>query len=363
MKFLMPVLCAILLTSCGLFEMPDSGKGTTRPGTRAAPGTIGDASINPDVMHKRSFGDLPGWQNDDHRYALQAFRHSCSTDLKLTGKIQPDAELFAQACRNLPNENVSQTEARRWFERHFEPFQIIDNTDGKFTGYHSPVVKACRRQTDVCSVPIMDRPTDGREIVGVDSVRIVNERIGTVLYWVHPIDLQDMGSATLVLEDGERVQLSVATTNQLPFNGIGSQLLARGIRPEGGMKMDVVREFLKRPENAALAAELVANNPRYVFYTPQKTERVVGRMGVPLSRIRSIAVDENIYTMGMPFWVDTKLSADGQTFQRLMIGQDTGGAILGHNRADIYFGVDALDYAGGQNTPGQLFILIPRAAR
>jgi len=362
-------LCSLLLSSCGLFEMPDRGRiGTARPGVPAAPGSIGDAIISEEVMHRRSFGDLPGWQNDDHRYALQAFRYSCSTTLRPSGRVQPDPELFAQACRNLPSGNPSPDEARRWFERHFEPFQIIDNTQGRHTGYFSPVVRACRTQTDWCSVPVLDRPADGREIVGVDSTRIVNERIGTIIAWIHPIDLQDMGSATLVFEDGGELRLSVATTNQLPFNGIGAQLVARGIRPAEGMGMKAVREFLKQPENAALAAELVANNPRYVFYTPQRTDRVVGRMGVPLSRIRSIAVDENIYTMGLPFWLDTTLSKTNQPFRRLMIGQDTGGAILGYNRTDIYFGKGDFDsvvyaYAQGQNTTGQLFILLPKAAR
>jgi len=315
-------------------------------------------------MERRSFRDLPGWENDDHRFALQAFRYSCSTPLRPSGRVQPDPDLFAEACRNLPSGIPTAVEAKRWFERHFEPFQIIEQP-GRHTGYFSPVRRASRVQTEEFSVPVMDRPTDGREFVGVDSVRIVNERIGTILYWIHPIDLQDMGSATLILEDGEKVRLSVATTNQLPFNGIGGQLVARGIRPEGGMGMRSVRDFLKQPENAALAAELVANNPRYVFYTPQRTDRVVGRMGVPLSRIRSIAVDENIYTIGLPFWLDTTLTANGQKFQRLMIGQDTGGAILGYNRSDIYFGSgDEADmYAHGQNTPGQLFILLPKAAR
>ena len=356
---------SIILVGCGLFELPESGR--RRPADAPATGrpTPGVGAVTSDKMQPRRFNDLPGWKDDDHRYALQAFRHSCSTRLRPSGRIQPDPQAWESVCAALPKHSPSVREAREWFERHFQPFEIVDGTPGRHTGYFSPVVPACRVQTDECRVPIMERPTDGRQYVGVDSVRIVNERIGNILYWIHPIDLQDKGSSTIVLEDGTRVQLSTQTTNQLPFNGIGAQLLARGIRPDCGMGMRCVREFLKRPENRELADELVANNPRYVFYTHQATQHVVGRMGVPLSRIRSIAVDENIYTMGMPFWLDTTLAKNNQPFRRLMIGQDTGGAILGYNRTDIYFGSGdiAFNYAQGQNTTGRLFLLMPRVAR
>jgi membrane-bound lytic murein transglycosylase A len=231
---------------------------------------------------------------------------------------------------------------------------------GKFTGYYSPVVKACRQRTAECSVPIMNKPADGREYKGVHSKTLVDNRVGEVIYWIDPIDLQDMGSATLVLEDGARVKLSVASTNDMPFNGIGSQLLARGIRPPDGYGMKSVRAYLK--QNRALANELIANNPRYVYYAPSETDAVVGNMGVPLSKIRSVAIDKNIYTLGMPVYLDTTLSANGKSFRRLMVAQDTGGAVTGYNRADIYFGVGdaAFDYAHGQNEGGQMYVLMPK---
>jgi membrane-bound lytic murein transglycosylase A len=123
--------------------------------------------------------------------------------------------------------------------------------------------------------------------------------------------------------------------------------------------MKSVKKYLK--ENRALADELIANNPRYVYYTPSATSAVVGNLGVPLSKIRSVAVDKNIYTLGMPVYLDTKLS-NGQNFRRLMVAQDTGGAVIGYNRADIYFGVgdEAFEYANGQNQPGQMYILMPK---
>jgi membrane-bound lytic murein transglycosylase A len=341
-------LIFIFLSGCGMFELSWMTGGAGRGIAGGGASRVG-------------FEDLPGWKDDDHRYALQAFRNTCKAKIQYAGKVSPPSGSIEGKCKDMPGESADRETARRWFEDNFAPHVVSDEAtkNGKFTGYYSPVVKACRRQTPECSAPIMDKPTDGREFKGVPSTKLVSERIGNVIYWIDPIDLQDMGSATLILEDGSRVRLSVATTNDLPFNGIGSQLLARGIRPPDGHGMKSVRKYLK--ENRALANELIANNPRYVYYSPSKTDAVVGNMGVPLSTIRSIAVDKNIYTLGLPVWLDTKLS-NGERFRRLMVAQDTGGAIIGYNRADIYFGVgdEAFEYAHGQNQPGQMYILMPK---
>ena len=306
-----------------------------------------------------TYPELPGWEQDDIKYALQAFGNTCKTSIKYTGEVIPSRGLIEAKCRNMPSTSEDNTKIRKWFEENFQPYRINDGTKGKFTGYYSPVVRACRKKTDLCSAPIMDVPKDGRSFKGVDSTKLVSGQVGRVIYWIDPIDLQDMGSATLILEDNSRVKVSVATTNELPFNGIGSQLLARGIRPPQGYGMKSVRAYLK--QNRSLANELISKNPRYVYYTPSATDAVVGTMGVPLSQIRSIAVDKNIYTLGLPMYLDTSLSS-GKKFQRLMIAQDTGGAIIGANRADIYFGVgdEAFEYAHGQNKPGQMYVLLPK---
>jgi membrane-bound lytic murein transglycosylase A len=343
--------CCLLfsLSGCGLFEwrwgVGSSGRTTSR-------------------MEPVGYGDLPGWADDDHRYALQAFRNTCKANIQYAGEVVPDSKLMSEKCGSLPYESADKETVRKWFEQNFQPYKVADaeNPNGKFTGYYSPVVKACRHRTASCSAPIMDKPADGREYKGVPSAKLVENRVGEVIYWIDPIDLQDMGSATLVLEDGSRVKLSVASTNDLPFNGIGSQLLARGIRPPEGYGMKSVRAYLK--QNRSLADELIANNPRYVYYTPSATDAVVGNMGVPLSKIRSVAVDKNVYTLGLPVYLDTKLS-NGKRFRRLMVAQDTGGAVTGYNRADIYFGVgdEAFEHAHGQNEQGQMYVLMPKDGR
>jgi membrane-bound lytic murein transglycosylase A len=335
------VIAVLFLSGCGLFE------------------TTGIKGRSSGSLSAVSYSSLPGWYDDDQRYALQAFKNSCNGKMQYVGDVVPNERLFNEKCRNLPSANSSKEVVRAWFESNFQPYKINDGTKGKFTGYYSPVVKACRYRTEACSAPIMNKPTDGTTYKGVDSVTLVKNRIGNVIYWIDPIDLQDMGSATLILEDNTRVKVSVASTNDLPFNGIGSQLLARGIRPPEGYGMKSVRAYLKSHRD--LANELIANNPRYVYYAPSQTDAVTGTMGVPLSKIRSIAVDKSIYTLGMPMYLDTKLS-DGKAFRRLMVAQDTGGAIIGYNRADIYFGVgdEAFEFAHGQNQPGQMYVLMPK---
>ncbi len=346
LRGVLAALCLVAIAGCDLSPSRHSG----------------DDSVVPGNLRRVSYSDLPGWRDDDVRYALQAFRNSCRAKIQYTGRVIPDRALVEEKCNSLPSASADVATVRAWFESNFQPYQIYDDSysdKGKFTGYYSPVVQACRTQTAKCSAPIMDTPTDGRNYKGVDSKTLVKNRIGRVIYWIDPIDLQDMGSATLILEDGQKVKLNVASTNDLPFNGVGSQLLKRGIKPDGGYNMKSVRAYLKQHRD--LANELIDNNPRYVYYREATNFDVVGKMGVKLSKIRTLAVDDSIYTLGMPVYISTNLS-DGRKFRRLMIAQDTGGAIKGWIRGDIYFGVgdEAFEFAHGQNARGEMFILMPK---
>jgi membrane-bound lytic murein transglycosylase A len=353
MKFKLYALCSVL---CALLSACDLSTGPTQ---------TNDNSIIPSNLKKADYSDLPGWRDDDVRYALQAFRNSCKAKIQYSGRVVPDRELMAEKCKLMPGAGADTATVRKWFEAHFQPYKVNDESgtaSGKFTGYYSPVVNACRTQTAKCSVPIMDTPLT-QNYKGIDSKTLVKNRIGRVIFWIDPVDLQDMGSATLILEDGEKVKVNVASTNDLPFNGIGSQLQKRGIRPpNGGYTMKAVRSFLKQPENKKLALELVDNNPRYVYYRAAEKFDVIGKLGVGLSKIRSIALDDSIYTLGTPVYVDTNVSVNGQKFRRLMIAQDTGGAIKGWVRGDLYFGVgdEAFDLAHGQNSQGSMYILMPK---
>ncbi|MCM1224899.1 MAG: 3D domain-containing protein, partial [Lachnospiraceae bacterium] len=140
---------------------------------------------------------------------------------------------------------------------------------------------------------------------------------------------------------------------------IGGELQSRGIRPDGGYSADAVWTYLK--QNPTLARDVIYKNPRYVYFYESVPPDVIGKLGTPLSKIRSIAMDTDIYTLGLPVYVNTNLS-DGRKFQRLMIAQDTGSAIKGWIRADIFFGKgdEAYKFAHGQHAQGEMYILMPK---
>ena len=331
----------------------------------SSPTHVGDNSKVADNLRPVSYSALPGWRDDDVRYALQAFRNTCNAKIQYRGAVIPDPELLKEKCNMLPSASADVETVRAWFESHFQPYQVYNENGGKtgtYTGYYSPIIKACRKQTSECNEPIMGVPTDGRNYKGVSKRDIVNNKIGRVLYWANIVDVQNLqiqGSGMLKLEDGQNVKLNFAAVNDMPFKSIGTQLQNKGIKPEGGYSADAVWNHLKK--NPKLAKEVIYNNPRYVYFYETNQKSAIGKLGTPLSKIRSVAMDDSIYTLGLPVYINTYLS-NGQAFNRLMIAQDTGSAIRGWIRADIFFGFgdDAYSVAQGQHAKGQMFILMPK---
>lgn len=350
MRGLAAMCCAFALVACDLSTPTHQGDNSVFPSTnlRAVP-----------------YSALTGWQDDDVRYALQAFRNSCKAKIQYTGRVVPDRALFEEKCRMLPSASADVATVRAWFESNFQPYQIYNDngtTRGTYTGYYSPVIPACRTQTAQCNEPLMGIPTDGRNYKGVSKKDIVEKKIGRVLYWANIVDVQNIqiqGSGMLKLEDGTNIKLNFAAVNDMPFKSIGEELRRRGIRPDGGYSADAVWTYLKK--NPKLAKDVIYKNPRYVYFYESVPPDVIGKLGTPLSKIRSIAMDDDIYTLGMPVYINTNLS-DGRPFRRLMIAQDTGSAIRGWIRADIFFGKgdEAYQFAHGQHAQGEMFILMPK---
>ena len=331
----------------------------------STPMHVGDDSKIPSNLRAVSYSSLPGWRDDDVRYALQAFRNTCKAKIQYNGSVIPDADLLREKCNMLPSASADVATVRAWFESHFQPYQVYNENGGKtgtYTGYYSPVIPGCRKQSAKCNEPIMAVPTNGANYKGVSKKDIVSKKIGRIIYWADMVDVQNLqiqGSGMLKLEDGTMVKLNFAAVNDMPFKSIGGQLKERGIKPAGGYSADAVWTHLK--QNPKLAKEVIYNNPRYVYFYETEQKSVVGKLGTPLSKIRSIAMDDSIYTLGLPVYINTNLS-DGRKFNRLMIAQDTGGAIKGWIRADIFFGSgdEAYQIAHGQHSQGQMFILMPK---
>ena len=350
LRELAALACVFFLASCDL----------------STPTHTGDTSVRPTQnLKKVSYSDMPDWEQDDVRYALQAFRNSCKAKIQYTGRVIPDRALFQEKCNMLPSASADTATVRAWFESNFQPYKIYNDngtSKGTYTGYYSPVIPGCKTRTAECNEPLMGIPTDGTNFKGVPKKKIVENKIGRVLYWANIVDVQNIqiqGSGMLKLPDGKLVKLNFAAVNDMPFKSIGEQLRNRGIRPAGGYSADAVWTHLKK--NQKLAREVIYNNPRYVYFYESVPPDVIGKLGTPLSKIRSIAMDDSIYTLGLPVYIDTNLS-NGKKFRRLMIAQDTGSAIRGFVRADIFFGKgdEAYEYAHGQHAQGEMYILMPK---
>ena len=344
------VFLGILLTSCDLSTPTHTGNDSVYPSGN---------------LRAVSYSELPDWDKDDVRYALQAFRNSCKAKIQYKGRVIPDRALFEEKCNMLPSASADNATVRAWFESNFQPYKVFNDNGGSkgtYTGYYSPVIPGCRTKTAECNEPLMGIPTDGTTFKGVPKKKIVENNIGRVLYWANIVDVQNIqiqGSGMLKLPDGKLVKLNFAAVNDMPFKSIGEQLRNRGIRPDGGYSADAVWKHLKK--NPKLAKEVIYNNPRYVYFYESVPPDVIGKLGTPLSKIRSVAMDDSLYTLGLPVYINTNLS-NGQKFRRLMIAQDTGSAIRGWIRADIFFGKgdEAYNYAHGQHAQGEMYILMPK---
>jgi membrane-bound lytic murein transglycosylase A len=350
------------------------------------------------------FADLPGWAEDDPRDALAAFRRSCGRWQKqppersvggqggFAGTIADWLAVCADA--------ASATDARTFFETRFAPFAVGDRSEreGLFTGYYEPLLRGARAPDAVHRYPLYRRPPD---LVGVDlgqfDPELEGRRIGgrvekgrlvpyadraaieagalsgrqLELLWVDdPVDrffLEIQGSGQVRLPDGRTVRVGYADQNGRPYRAIGKDLIEIGAIPRERMSMQAIRAWLNA--NPTAAPGMMARNPSYVFFTEldglAAESGPLGAQGVPLTPGRSLAVDRKFLPLGAPVWVATVApEPEGdRPLRRLMVAQDTGGAIRGPVRGDVFWGAgpEAEHLAGHMKSPGRLYILLPRS--
>jgi membrane-bound lytic murein transglycosylase A len=338
------------------------------------------------TLYPAQFTHLPGWAEDNHAAALEAFQASCAalwkspatweTSFHITGghSLSVQAEDLRKACGALPKERTAAT-ARRFFEAYFTPYQLTRDgwPAGLITGYYAPVLKGSERRSARFAWPVYGLPpefaTGATPDTAPDRAAIEAGALqgrGLELLWLEdPVMrffLHVQGSGYVEMEDGRRVQLRYAGKNGLPYVAIGRVMAERGLIPLEQVTMPAIRTWLRaHPDKQA---ELFAQNPSYVFFTREEdAPPVVGAQGTPLFAGRSLAVDSTLYPYGMPLFLTTAVPQGG-LWQRLMVAQDTGSAIRGPVRADIYFGEGAAAeaQAGHMNQPGSLVMLIPNAA-
>jgi len=273
------------------------------------------------------------------------------------------------------------TQARRFFETHFTPCAIETGEEPPafLTGYYEPVVSGALERSAAFTEPVFARPGDLDQRVPYPS-RAEIEAMGTAhfqpLVWladaIEVFMIHVQGSAAVDLPDGRRVRLTYAGRNGQPYSSIGRALIEAGEIAQDEMSLVRLKQWVRDKGQAPGEAgrALLHLNHSYIFFaldeSPARATGPIGGAGAPLTPLRSVAMDRNLWPYGLPVFVDALLPADDgglAPFQRLMVGQDTGSAILGPARLDLFMGSGdgAGAMAGNIRHRSGLYILLPRA--
>ena len=357
------------------------------------------------ALEPTDYAALDGWAADDHVAALATFRKSCVPIRHGRDPVRPGRPVFnalraiCTRAHKLPAK-PDEAAARHFFETEFRPVLIsaVDAQHGFLTGYYEPEVEGSRQRTEEYQSPLYRRPPDliirspkkgspsnkgeafrrdGKNLVPYyDRAAIEDGALkdrGLELAWIKdPVDAffaHIQGSVRVRLPDGDVLRLNYDGHNGQTYTPIGRFLVDQGIVPREKISMDAIRAYISANPEAGKA--LMRQNKSYVFFRIakelSKDDGAVGAQGLPLTAGRSIAVDRALHVYGTPFYIDAKLPIDSEApvtpFQRLMIAQDTGSAIVGPARADIFFGAgkEAGSIAGRMQNPGRFAMLLPRA--
>jgi membrane-bound lytic murein transglycosylase A len=343
-----------------------------------------------------SFADLPGWWQDGVGAAVPAFARSCAvlakrpgeTVLGIAGKVAD----WLPACTALAAlDGADNAAARRFFETWFRPWKAGNNgtAAGLFTGYYEPELQGARRRDAEHGTALLRRPPDlimvelgrfrpawrGERTAGrVTTGRLepyetraeieagALDHYHLELLWVtDPVDaffLQVQGSGRVRLEDGTVVRVGYDGQNGHPYVAIGRLLVERGALTKEKASMQGIRAWIAANPEAGKA--LMNDNPSFVFFREVPGDGPVGAEGTVLVPGRSLAVDRDFVPLGVPVWLD--LDNGGTALRRLVVAQDTGGAIRGPVRGDLFwgFGTEAEAQAGRMRAGGYAYLLLPK---
>lgn len=350
-----------------------------------------------------SFADLPGWGQDAANEAWPAFRLSCArqqkrkaeTSLGIAGTVADWTDACAEAAAlEAPDADA----VRRFFEDRFRPVAALNGeaAEGLFTGYYEPELEGATAPDAVNATPLYRRPGDlvqvdlgefrdelkGQRIAGrvldgklkpfEDRAGITGGALagqGLELAWVaSPIEaffLEIQGSGRVRMADGSIMRVGFDGQNGHPYVALGKLMLQDGLLEKGKVTMQSIKAWLSAHPDQAAA--LMNRNPSYVFFRDLGPgPGPLGAQGVALTPGRSLAVDRKFLPLGLPVWLDSTLppatdGADPLPFRRLMVAQDTGGAIRGPVRGDVFFGAgaEAERLAGAMKQPGRWWLLLP----
>ncbi|MBO9476162.1 murein transglycosylase A [Shimia sp. R11_0] len=316
----------------------------------------GGAALSETSMKILSFEDLDGWAADDHEAARQVFLNTCA-DLDA-----PDWQTLCAAATGIKD-------ARKFFELLFRP--VLIEEEGKealFTGYFEPELDGALSPSGRYRFPVYRMPREARSGQWLTRRQIETSGAmqgrGLEIAWVDDsvelFFLQIQGSGRIRLPNGSYVRVGYGGSNGHNYSSVGAELVRRGVYAPHQVSAQVIKNWVKR--NPTAGAELLRHNDSFVFF--REVSRVpahkgpLGAMNRSITEMRTVAVDPKFTPLGAPVWVEK----DGATsLRRLMIAQDTGSAIKGAQRADIFFGTgDAAGLEAGKlKDPGRMIVLLP----
>jgi len=372
LKLLSVVLVILLAASCSWSPRPE----VPSPPPAAA------------ALVPVAWSKVEGWQEDDPGQVLGAFEKSC---IALRWRPQ-----WQQVCSEIAMfDSLDKLEARAFFEERFKPYELREpDSDpiGLVTGYYVPDLRGSRQQSPDYPYPLYRRPDDllvidlrdaypelgkyrlrgrldGRRVLPYwDRADIEGDRLplaGQELFWIaDPVELfflHIQGSGRILFEDGSRSMVNYAGQNGHPYRSISKWLIKKGIMSRDEMSMQNIKAWAR--ENPAQVDDLLNTNPSYIFFreAPGDPESPPGALGVPLTAGRSVAVDRRYTPLGAPVFLATTWPNSDRPLYRLMMAQDTGGAIKGPVRADFFWGMgdDAGIEAGRMKQPLKMWVLLP----
>jgi membrane-bound lytic murein transglycosylase A len=381
-KFILLFISVLFVVGCSQKPIKIAKPGSfNRPrinSDRAAP-SFGGIPIEPRIsttaqLYPSDFRALSGWNRDNHREAFHAFQQSCrrwqrmSPNKAMSGAFDLGRiEDWAQLC-TIP---VAAGEERQFFETWFQPYAVVDNGSphGLFTGYYLPELHGSYTRSERYFVPIYRVPRNSalRRKSRAEIYDGALENKGLELVWVdNDIDaffMEVQGSGRVMMDDGSVLGLGYAGSNGHSYLAIGYELVKRGEMAKEDVTMQTIRAWIDQHPEEGRA--LMRKNASYVYFrftNPDPAVGPTGAMGVPLTAQRSLAIDKRYLPLGVPIWLNAQHPTQDNPLQRLVMAQDTGGAIKGAVRGDFYWGQgsQAGEMAGLMKSSGYFYVLLPR---
>lgn len=337
-------------------------------------------TINSVALKKVPFEELPGWNETDIKNSLLAFQNSCKIFLKQAPShrvgsryINLQAKDWQPACQEATAiDAVSDDAARAFFKKWFHPVEFRQRKPihGLFTGYYMPQLKGSLTRTKEFNTPIYGMPEHLRwnsyTRRQIDRGALNNK--ASVIAWINsPAErsfLEIEGSGVIKLPSGENLYLGYAGENGAPYTSISKILINQRIMSRDKASKNAITRYLaNHPQNAN---NLLQRNKSFVYFENLKEPKALGAQGMTLTPGYSLAIDRRWIPLGSPLWLSTKKPLDKsektKKFRRLVIAQDTGGAIRGLMRGDIYWGSSKKAAFLGEHmkNEGRFWLLLPK---